>query len=343
MNNHTSRLEKNENLNPNEIKSVISEMLSGHMSDYDIVEFLSKLADRGETDDELLAMLEMMQEFAVKVDGIQDSAIDMCGTGGDRLCTFNISTTASFVAAAAGAIVAKHGNHSSSGMSGSADIFQHLGYRLDQEPSDISHILKKHKIAFMFAQKFHPAMKHVATARKQMAKRTAFNLLGPLSNPASVKNQLVGVSSYDFLERIPKILKETGAHNIMSVYSENGMDEFATCATNHVCLMQNGKTVTFSISAIDVRLHPCIIQDIQIHSKNEAIAAFLGVLNGTASRPMIETVAMNAAGGLVVAGMTKDLKDGTEIALDVIKSGAAFNLLKRFVKDVGKYAKLEVI
>ena len=166
-----------------------------------------------------------MNEFALKVvPKNQGTIIDMCGTGGDRLQTFNISTTASFVVAAAGGIVAKHGNRSSSGVSGSADIFEYFGYDLNQSPSQISDILEKHDICFMFAQKFHPAMKHVSAARKQIGARTAFNLLGPLSNPAGVKNQLVGVFSIEYLERLPLIMKRKGIENIMN------NDEQSACA-----------------------------------------------------------------------------------------------------------------
>ncbi|WP_048097330.1 anthranilate phosphoribosyltransferase, partial [Candidatus Nitrosopumilus salaria] len=172
--------------------------------------------------------LDKMQEFSLKVEPKnQGTIIDMCGTGGDKLQTFNISTTASFVVAAAGGIVAKHGNRSSSGVSGSADIFEYFGYDLDLEPSKIADILEKHNICFMFAQKFHPAMRHVSAARKKLGKRTAFNLLGPLSNPAGVKNQMIGVFSTEYLDRIPLILKKRGAQNVMTVRSDDGMDEFS--------------------------------------------------------------------------------------------------------------------
>ncbi len=178
------KLEEKTNLTYDEVNGIMADILSGKTTDSENVSFLSNLADKGETDDELLGMLDKMNEFALKVvPKNQGTIIDMCGTGGDKLQTFNISTTASFVVAAAGGIVAKHGNRSSSGISGSADIFEYFGYNLNQEPSQIADILEKHNICFMFAQKFHPAMKHVSAARKQIGKRTAFNLLGPLSNP----------------------------------------------------------------------------------------------------------------------------------------------------------------
>ena len=199
-----SKLQEKTDLTYDEMNKVMTDVLSGKTNDSENKDFLSYLADKGETDDELLGMLDKMQEFSLKVEAKnQGTLIDMCGTGGDKLQTFNISTTASFVVAAAGGKVAKHGNRSSSGVSGSADIFEYFGYNLDSEPVIIAEILQKHNICFMFAQKFHPAMRHVSTARKQLGTRTAFNLLGPLSNPAGVKNQLVGVFSIEYLDRLP--------------------------------------------------------------------------------------------------------------------------------------------
>lgn len=336
-----SMLDRGADLTYDDMGSAMAGMLSGEFSDSQNAEFLSKLADKGETDDELLGMLDKMQEFAVRVEpGNAGAAIDMCGTGGDRLQTFNVSTTASFVVAAAGGVVAKHGNRSSSGASGSADVFERLGYDLGRGPSEVARSLERHGIAFMFAQRFHPAMRHVAAARKLVPGRTAFNLLGPLSNPAGVKNQLVGVSSPEFLGRIVGILERRGAQSAMAVRSEDGMDEFSTSATNRVCALQGGRTVAEAVDPEDVGLHRSALRDIRIESVEGAMASFVGVLKGTANRAMIETAALNAAGGLVVGGLAKDLKDGTELALATIRGGGAFRLLERFVADTGDVARL---
>ena len=237
-----SKLQEKTDLTYDEMNQVMTDVLSGKTTDTENADFLSNLADKGETDDELLGMLDKMQEFSLKIEPKNTGTIiDMCGTGGDKLQTFNISTTASFVVAAAGGIVAKHGNRSSSGISGSADIFEYFGYDLNLEPPKIAKVLEKHNICFMFAQKFHPAMRHVSAARKQLGKRTAFNLLGPLSNPAGVKNQLVGVFSIEYLDRLPLILKRKGVENIMTVRSDDGMDEFSTSSTNRVCILRDDK------------------------------------------------------------------------------------------------------
>ena len=338
------KLQQKMDLTHDQMNYIMTEILSGRTDDDDNVNFLSSLTEKGETDDELLDMLDKMQEFAIKVKPKnQGTIIDLCGTGGDNLQTFNISTTASFVVAAAGGVVAKHGNRSSSGISGSADIFEYFGYDLNSEPSKITSILLKHNICFMFAQKFHPAMRYVSNARKQIRKRTAFNLLGPLSNPAGVKNQLIGVYSIEFLDRLPLILKRRGAKNIMTVRSENGMDEFSTSATNRVCILRNDKVTMNAIDPQVVGLHKSVLKDIQIQTKEDAIKSFVGVLNNTASQAMIETTALNAAGGLIVANIANNFEDGVEIALNTIKDGKAFRLLEKFVADTGDISKLKEI
>ncbi len=339
-----SKLQEKTDITYDEMNKVMTHVLSGKTNDSENADFLSYLADKGETDDELLGMLDKMQEFSLKVEAKnQGTLIDMCGTGGDKLQTFNISTTASFVVAAAGGRVAKHGNRSSSGVSGSADIFEYFGYDLDSEPVKIAEILQKHSICFMFAQKFHPAMRHVSTARKQLGKRTAFNLLGPLSNPARVKNQLVGVFSIQYLDRLPLLLKRKGAENIMAVRSDDGMDEFSTSAVNRVCILKNDKVLMNAIDPEVLGLHKSTLPDIQINTKKDAIKSFVDVLNNTANQAMIETTALNAAGGLIVANISKNFEEAVELALDTIKNGKAFSLLEKFVQDTGDISKLKEI
>jgi len=342
ISNLIQRLQEKTDLTYEEMNNVMTEILSGNTNLQENADFLSNLADKGETDDELLGMLDKMQELSLKIEPKNaGTIIDMCGTGGDKLQTFNISTTASFVVAAAGGIVAKHGNRSTSGVSGSADIFEYFGYDLNQEPSKIVNILEKHKICFMFAQKFHPAMKHVGPARKQLGKRTAFNLLGPLSNPAGVKNQLVGVFSNEYLDRLPAILKRKCAENIMTVRSDDGMDEFSTSATNRVCILRDGKVLMNVIDPEVVGLHKSSLNDIQISTKEDAIKSFVGVLNNTANQAMIETTALNAAAGLIVANIANNFEEGVELAMNTIKDGKAFKTLENFVADTGDISKLK--
>ncbi|MCV0392320.1 MAG: anthranilate phosphoribosyltransferase [Nitrosopumilus sp.] len=344
ISNIIEKLKQKTDLSYDETNQIMTDILSGKTTDSENVDFLSNLASKGETDDELLAMLDKMQEFSLKIEPKNEgTVIDMCGTGGDKLQTFNISTTASFVVAAAGGIVAKHGNRSSSGVSGSADIFEYFGYDLNLEPLEISEILQRHNICFMFAQKFHPAMRFVSSARKQIGKRTAFNLLGPLSNPANVKNQLVGVFSIEYLDRLPLLLKRKGAENIMTVRSDDGMDEFSTSATNRVCILRNEKTLMNTIDPEVLGLHKSNLSDIQIKTKDDAIKSFVSVLNNTSNQAMTETTALNAAGGLIVSNICKNFEEAIELALKTIKDGKAMSLLERFVKDTGNFSKLKEI
>jgi anthranilate phosphoribosyltransferase len=338
------KLQQKIDLTYDQMNLIMTEILSGKTDDKENLDFLYSLTEKGETDDELLGMLDKMREFSLKIEPKNNGKIiDMCGTGGDNLQTFNVSTAASFVVTAAGGIVAKHGNRSSSGVSGSADIFEYFGYDINSEPSKIVEILQKYNICFMFAQKFHPAMKHVSNARKQLGKRTAFNILGPLSNPACVKNQMIGVSSIDLLDRLPLILKRNGAENIMTVRSDDGMDEFSTSATNRVCILRKDKVLMNSIDLQIVGLHKSSLRDIQIKTKDDAIKAFVGVLNNTANQAMIETTALNAAGGLIVANIVNNFEEGVELALNTIKDEKAFKLLERFVTDTGDISKLKEI
>ena len=338
------QLSHGNNLTTDQMTNVMGEILTGTQNDEDVAKFLKNLTEKGESDDELLAMLNKMEEFALHISpNCQGKIIDVCGTGGDKLKTFNISTAASFVIAGAGGNVAKHGNRSISGVSGSADIFEYFGFDLNSEPSKVNEIIEKFGIGFMFAQKFHPAMKNVANARKVVGGRTAFNLLGPLTNPAMVKNQLIGVFSDDYQERIVKILQRKNAETIMTVRSDDGMDELSTTSKNKICLLKNNIITNMVIDPQDLGLHKSSLHDIQIKTKQNAIESFVGVLNNTANQPMIETTALNAAAGLLVGNVVNSFEDGIELALNTIIEGKAMSLLEKFVASTGNIEKLKEI
>ena len=320
----------------------MNEILVGTHNDQDVAEFLENLTQKGESDDELLAMLNKMEEFAVHISpNCKGKVIDVCGTGGDKLKTFNISTAAAFVIAAAGGNVAKHGNRSMSGISGSADIFEYFGFDLNSEPMKVNEIIEKFGIGFMFAQKFHPAMKNVAKARKMLDGRTAFNLLGPLTNPAMVKNQLIGVFSEDYQERIVQILQRKNAETIMTVRSADGMDELSTTSKNQICMLKDNTITKMILDPQEIGLQKGNISDIQINSKEDAIKSFVSVLNGSANKTKIEITALNAAGGLLVSDIADSFADAIELTLDTIHSGKAFDKLENFVKNCGDIEKLE--
>ena len=338
----TQQLSRGNNLTIDQMTSVMNEILGGTQNDQDVAEFLKNLTQKGESDDELLAMLNKMEEYSLHISpNCKGKIIDVCGTGGDKLKTFNISTTASFVIAGAGGNVAKHGNRSISGISGSADIFEYFGFDLNSEPNMINETIEKFGIGFMFAQRFHPAMKNVANARKVIGGRTAFNLLGPLANPAMVKNQLIGVFSEDYQERIVKILKRKNAETIVTVRSADGMDELSTTSKNQICMLKNNIITKMTLDPQEIGLQRGNISDIQIRSKEDAINSFITVLNGSANKTKIEITALNAAGGLIVSDIADSFTDAVELALDAIHSGKAFDKLENFVKNCGDIEKLE--
>ena len=338
----TQQLSRGDNLTIDQMTSVMNEILGGTQNDQDVAEFLKNLTQKGESDDELLAMLNKMEEYSLHISpNCKGKIIDVCGTGGDKLKTFNISTAASFVIAGAGGNVAKHGNRSISGISGSADIFEYFGFDLNSEPNMVNETIEKFGIGFMFAQRFHPAMKNVATARKVVGGRTAFNLLGPLTNPAMVKNQLIGVFSEDYQERIVKILKRKNAETIMTVRSADGMDELSTTSKNQICMLKNNVITKMILDPQEVGLQKGNISDIQISSKEDAIKSFVTVLDGSANKTKIEITALNAAGGLIVSNIADSFTDAVELALNAIHSGKAFDKLENFVKNCGDIEKLE--
>ena len=338
----TEQLSLRTNLTIDQMSNVMDEILTGTQNDDDVAEFLKNLTQKGESDDELLAMLNKMEEFSLHISpNCKGKIIDVCGTGGDKLKTFNISTAASFVIAGAGGNVAKHGNRSISGISGSADIFEYFGFDLNSEPNKVNETIEKFGIGFMFAQKFHPAMKNIAKARKIVGGRTAFNLLGPLTNPAMVKNQLIGVFSEKYQEKIVKILQRKNAETIMAVRSADGMDELSTTCKNQICMLKNGTITKMTLDPQKVGLQKGNISDIQIRSKEDAIKSFITVLNNTANKTKIEITALNAAGGLVISDIADNFTDAVELALDTIHSGKALDKLENFVKNYGNIEKLD--
>lgn len=336
---------------------VAGAMLDGETSHEQNARFLGCMSAKGETDAELASMLGVMMQRAVRLHpNVRGPIIDVCGTGGDMQRTFNVSTAASFVAAAASSCgpardrfaVAKHGNRSSSGASGSADVFEALGYDNSAEPSRVQEILERCGICFLFAQRFHPAMRHVVSARRALGKRTVFNLLGPLANPAGTSRQLVGVSTEDLLDRIPIILAGRGAEVTMTVMSAEGMDELSTSSSNAVRVSRgaggNGSgSRRFTVRPEDVGLHRSDISEIRVADASESARAVVGAIDGTADRAVTETVVFNAAGALVVAGAADSLKDAVPVCMDVVRSGRASAELDSFVRHAGSVEMLEGI
>ena len=338
----TARVAGGEVLGLAEARESMDAILSGVPSDSDIAGLLLALAERRETDCELEGMLDSMMDHCTKVRLDDDSAIDVCGTGGDGAHTFNVSTSAAFIAASAGARVAKHGNRSSSGATGSADIFERLGVDLDLDPARVVAMLDSHKIAFMFAPVFHPAMRNAAAARRLIAKtRTALNLLGPLANPAQVTRHLVGVSSAAHLERIPQILARRGSRTVIAVRSDDGTDELSTASRGTAVIMRDGVTSRERIVPADLGLAVSSLADLQVDGIEPAFGSFVGAVDGTAPAPVVETAALNAGVALVAAGIADDTSAGLKTALESVNSGASAKLLDKFTAEYGDPKRLE--
>ena len=342
INELTSKLSLYEDLTYDEMSQAMDEILRGQIPTQETANFLRNLTDKGESDQELLAMLDKMQQYAIHIAPKRSGKIiDVCGTGGDKMKTFNVSTTAAFAIAGAGGAVAKHGNRSVSGIYGSADIFEYFGYDLNMAPEKVTEAIERFGIGFMFAQKFHPAMKNVAEARRIIGTRTAFNLLGPLSNPAGVKNQVVGVFSADYLERLVLLLKARGAESVMTVLSHDGLDELSTTSKNQICLLKDGRISLKILDPVDLGLAKASLSDIQVSSKEEAVKAFVSILKGSASKPMTEVTALNAAAGLIISGMANDFQEAVQITLNSTKNGKAYDVFKNLIHFCGDVSKLE--
>lgn len=334
--------------------AAMRDVLSGTRPDAEIARLLSLLAERGEADAELEGMLDAMMERCARTVPVPDGAIDVCGTGGDGASTFNVSTAAAFVASAAGATVAKHGNRSSSGGTGSADMLEALGVDLEATPERAASAVSRCGIGFMFAPSFHPAMKAAAAARRALAgTRTALNLLGPLANPARVRRQLVGVSSEAHLARLPAMLARRGSEFAMGVRSANGLDELSTCSAGEAVIAKPAggdgpregsprmATVRIAVRPAELGLRESRLAEIVPGGPREALRMMVGAIDGTACRAAVETAALNAGAALVVAGVAGRVEDGLEAALDAVRSGAASQKLGEFVGAHGRPGLLE--
>jgi anthranilate phosphoribosyltransferase len=271
-----------------------------------------------------------MRSRAVQVEA-PDGAVDLCGTGADGSGTFNVSTLAAFVVAGAGVPVAKHGNRALSSRSGAADVLGALGIKIDLTPEDISRCIKEAGIGFMFAPAHHPAMKHVGPTRVELGTRTIFNLLGPLSNPAGVKRQMVGVFSRQWVEPLAQVLKNLGAERAYVVHGSDGLDEITTSGPTYVASLENGAVKTFEITPESVgltRVKPDALKGGDADTNAEALK---DVLRGE-KNPFREVAVLNAAAALVVAGVAGDLKAGVAAAQKSIDSGEAVKRLDKLIE-----------
>ncbi|HUP60238.1 MAG TPA: anthranilate phosphoribosyltransferase [Thermoanaerobaculia bacterium] len=323
-----------QDLGRDEMYEVFSAVMDGHTTDVQKSAFLIALRMKGETADEItgaaLAMRERVTPLDLGADNIREGLVDTCGTGGDGLGTFNISTVAAIVAAGAGANVAKHGNRAVSSSCGSADVLSALGVNIDLDAPRMSQVLRRVGIAFLFAPKLHPAMSAVAAVRRELGVRTIFNVLGPLTNPAFARRQVLGVYAERLTHTVARVLAALGAEHAMVVHSRDGLDEISVSAATHVCEVRDGDIREYDVTPEEIGVGRHAIEEMAggDASTNAAIArAVLGGENGARH----DVVVANAGAALYVAGLAPSIRDGVQLAKEAIASGRAAEKLQQLV------------
>ena len=309
-------------LTADEMNTVMRIIMTGEATPAQIGGFLVGLRMKGETVDEIASAAKVMRELATGVKVSGDHVVDIVGTGGDGSNTFNISTACTFVVAAAGGTVAKHGNRSVSSKSGSADLLEAAGVKLDLNAEQVARCINEVGVGFMFAPMHHSAMKHAIGPRKEMAVRTIFNVLGPLTNPAGAPNQLLGVFADELVEPLAEVLNKLGSNHVMVVHSEDGMDEISIGAATKVAELKNGKVTSYHITPEQFGLKKTNIKELAVNSAEESLAVIQSVLNNEAG-PAKDIVKFNSGAAIYVAGLADSLEAGIEKAEEVIASGAA--------------------
>lgn len=313
-------------LSESEMVECMKEIMEGRATDAQIGAFLTALRIKGETVEEITGAARIMREKAITIRA-PEGALDTCGTGGDLSHTFNISTTTALVVAACGVPVAKHGNRSVSSQCGSADILETLGMKIDLPPEKVERCLFETGFGFLFAPLFHPAMKYAIGPRREMGIRTIFNVLGPLTNPAGAKRQLLGVFSDTLTETLAEVLGNLGAVDAMVIHSEDGLDEISISGATKVSRFKDGKVKNFSIVPEDFGIERKNIDSIRGGKRDENALITLSILNGEKG-PRRDIVLINSAAALVVAEKSRDFKTATEMAADAIDSGRASKKLE---------------
>ncbi len=320
------------NLNQSDMHDVMNSIMTGQTTDAQIGAFLVGLSMKGETIEEITASAKVMRSLATPVEIKSNKyLVDTCGTGGDGLGLFNISTASAFVVAAAGGKVAKHGNRSISSKSGSADVLESAGVNLNLSPSLISECIAQIGVGFMFAPAHHSAMKHAIGPRKELAVRTIFNVLGPLTNPAKAPNQVMGVYDKNLVEPIANVLQELGSRHVMVIHSDDGLDEFSIADKTYVAELKDGVVSTYSVHPEDFGLTLGDLKDIRADNADASLAliteAFSG-RNGTAKN----IISLNAGAAIYVSGLTTSLQSGIDRANQVLSDGSSQKKLNEYIK-----------
>jgi anthranilate phosphoribosyltransferase len=314
-----------------EVAAAVTEMLQGSATQAQIAAFAVGMRMKGETVEEMSALLDVMRTFGERVELTTDShAVDTCGTGGDRTCTINASTVAALVVAGAGAKVCKHGNRAQSSQCGSADLLEALGVAIDIGPAHVARCVEEAGMGFCFAPRYHPAFRHVGPTRRELGVPTVFNFLGPVANPARVRRQVLGVSDPAMAGKLIGVLAAQGAERALVVYGHDGLDELSTITTSTVRELRDGEVRTYDVDPADLGLKPATLEDIRGGDPSTNADLARRILDGEPG-PRREFVLLNAAAGLVAAGTVDDLAEGLAAAEASVDGGRAAAVLDRLV------------
>ena len=326
------RIAERQDLSNTEMVDVMRQIMSAGTTDVQIGAFLLGMRIKGETIDEITGGVQVLREFAsgVKVSG--PNLVDIVGTGGDGANLFNVSTAASFVVAAAGGRVAKHGNRSVSSSSGSADVLEAAGVRLDITPEQVAHCVNELGIGFMFALMHHSAMRHVSLARRELGLRTLFNVLGPMANPAGLKRQLIGVYDRVLCRPVAEVLQRLGSEHVLVVHSEDGLDEISLAADTHVAELINGVVSEYTLQPEQLGFKRESVQDLVVADVASSLQLITSALAGEKdprSQRAAHMIALNAGAALYVAGIAGSIADGVARANDTLASGAGLKKMQQ--------------
>jgi anthranilate phosphoribosyltransferase len=328
-----------------ESTAAMKEIMSGEATNAQIGAFLTALRTKGETTEEITGFTTVMKECCRRIHPqVKGRLVDTCGTGGDKIKTFNISTTAAFVVAGVEIAVAKHGNRSVTSKCGSADVLERLGLNLNIDHQAVEEAIEKAGVGFMFAPAFHPAMKYAIGPRRELGIRTVFNVLGPLTNPADASAQLLGVYDRRLTEPLAYSLKSLGCEEAMVVHGLDGLDEISTVGKTAISWLRNGEVTTTEISPKDLSTKRAKLEDIKGTTPEESAELAFKILSGSidADDPRREIVQVNGAAAIIVGGKAEDFGYGIEVAKESIESGAAYKKLKELIKfSRGDLTKLE--
>ena len=335
-----NKLLEKENLSFEETRKLFSKIMEKELTEIQTAAILTALRAKGETSEEIAGAASVMKEKSLKVplkEEIKNKIVDTCGTGGDLKGTFNISTTVALIVAACGVPVAKHGNRSVSSKCGSADILEALGVKIDLPPEKVAKCIEETNFGFMFAPIFHPAMANVVKVRKELGIRTIFNVLGPLTNPAGAKKQLLGVFSEDLTEKLAHVLKLLGTEKAFIVHGKDGMDEISICEETKITELVNGKIKTYTVKPEDFGLKRANAEELKASENLEENKKLIErILAGEEKGAKRDIVLLNTAFTLLVAEFVKSVEEGIKLALNTIESGKAYKTLKKVVEISNK-------